>query len=63
MYIKHITLQLLPFNKNTIHPRKFTPHPDIRIKIKNAVTVPADMKIIMHVKIGRRESKQKGDSS
>jgi hypothetical protein len=37
--------------------RKFTSHPDIPIKTKNATTVPVDdMKARIHATIGMRES-------
>jgi len=41
-----------------IFPSKFTSHPDIPMKTKNAATVPVDdMKVRIHVTIGMRESK------
>jgi len=39
-----------------IFPRKFTSHPDIPMKTKNAATVPVDdMKARIHVTIGTRK--------
>jgi hypothetical protein len=40
-----------------IFQRKFTSHPGIPIKTKNAATVPVDdMKARIHMAIGRRET-------